>query len=282
MTLSRILPILLMAAACSNVPGNGDSSSSSSGSPGIFLPGWGALFQAACASDQRCASTRGRSYSTLEACLAAFPGDELDVTYNLLFAPASQADLTACAEAIAAADCAETGGGADTPACRRAFRTRTTAVNRRCQNCDVTTQFCGESPSYDGCAASCRPRRALGEPCSGNEECASNRCWNRDGQQDICTDGSELRGRGQTCASSSDCLGSLVCTGAGAPTCQERVGLGATCGGGSAECYADLVCANARCVAKPSEGAACNDRFECASGVCNTATQACVSASVCE
>jgi uncharacterized protein (TIGR03382 family) len=127
----------------------------------------------------------------------------------------------------------------------------------------VADHFC------DTASSTCVPRRPLGQPCTGPNQCASNFCV--DG---VCCDGT-CDGPCEACNLPGS-VGTCTVTPAGTPgqpSCAPYLcdGTGSTCPGGcttDAQCVTGHFCDAGVCKPRRPNGSTCTEERECASAFC--------------
>ncbi len=224
-----------------------------------------ALAKALCDYSYRCAAQVGFTFSSMDACRGYY------VSYlhsSLFTGTVNEEAVPACAASLDSAPCIPTSSVASSPACRNAIAVETAQLGEACDHasCEVGTYCDYASLVYSDTCSVCVTSRKLGEPCTFDFECETDRC---DRASDACV---ALAAVGEGCSSDYDCAsghcdyGTGTCDAGRRPngdscdydedcqsdwcvsgSCTPRLGRGATCAYDD-ECASDLLCVGRVCV----------------------------------
>lgn len=253
--------------------GGGDGATSAGGAveagagggpagPGTVNEFYEALYRAQCDFEERCASQNGRTYTTLQACLATV--DERVETLDAVLGPSglldllrvdSGADMQACLSSLyPPGDCTFPPLLGLPPECREVLSiVNPLAVGDPCgadvaRACDLDAT-CVERDSCRRCEAAPIPGDD-GAPCTSGGDCLSVHCVNG-----FCATVGE---RGSSCMSSGECQGNLICRG-DPLICDDLGSEGDACAA-DYSCLKDLACRGDPpvCVPRSAVGTPCD------------------------
>lgn len=192
--------------------------------------------------------------------------------------------------------------------CLGGLRCETTGMNcyGTCQTPapDCATDRCTDAEYCDS-TNTCQPRKAAGEMCASDEECADGTTCNSSITDPVCVEDGSIAG-GETCDNTSSCEAGFVCSSdvcqplefgaenddcgpistggialcepglvclvSGIPmgTCLPPIELGGSCDN-IQQCAAKLACVANECATPLADGLACSSDEVCASQNCNAA-----------